>query len=79
LTIAYPNPSKNNFSVSVQSSTNEKIVMQVMDIYGRVIESRNVTANSIVKFGHHYKQGIYFVRIMQAKQRTEIKLIKLYD
>ncbi len=77
--IAYPNPATNNFSVTVQADEKERIIMQVTDIYGRVIETRNVTANSIVKFGDRFRPGTYFVRIMQGKQHKEIKLIKLAD
>src|SRR6188768_1270195 len=48
--IAYPNPSTNYFSITVQTNAKEKIMMQVVDMYGRVIETRNVTANSITIF-----------------------------
>ena len=33
-------------------------------MYGRIIETRNVTANSIVKFGDRYRPGTYLVRII---------------
>jgi hypothetical protein len=77
--IAYPNPSTNNFSVTVQTNANEKIMMQVIDMYGRVIEIRNVNANSIIQFGDCYRAGTYFVRIIQSKEHKEIKLIKVSD
>ena len=77
--IAYPNPSINNFSITVQANAKEKITMQVMDMYGRVIETRNVTANSITRFGDRYRPGAYFVRIIQGKQHKELKLVKLSD
>src|SRR5678815_3796360 len=54
---AYPNSSANNFSLTVQADTKERMMMQVVDMYGRVIETRNVTANSIVKFGDRYRPG----------------------
>jgi len=75
--IAYPNPTTNNFSISVESAGKEKITMQVMDMYGRIIETRNVTANSITIFGDRYRPGTYFVRIIQGKEHKEIKLVKL--
>jgi uncharacterized delta-60 repeat protein len=77
--ITYPNPSTNSFSITVQSKVKEKITMQVMDMYGRIIETRNVTVNSIVKFGDHYRPGTYFVRIIEGKEHKEIKLIKMPD
>ena len=75
--IAYPNPTTNNFSITVQADAKEKIMMQVVDMYGRIIETRNVSANSIVRFGDRYRSGTYFVRIIQGKEHKEIKLIKL--
>ena len=77
--IAYPNPTTNNFSISVQTDTKEQIVMQVVDIYGRIIETRNVAVNSLIRFGDRYIAGTYFVRINQGKKNKEIKLIKLSD
>ena len=77
--IAYPNPGTNAFSITVQGDTKEKIVMQVVDMYGRVIETRNVTANTIEKFGEKYNSGTYFVRVMQGVKQKTIKLVKLED
>jgi len=77
--IAFPNPSTNNFTINVNAKTNEKITMQVVDMYGRIIETRNVTVNSLIKFGDRYTAGTYFVRVIQGKQHKEIKLIKFPD
>lgn len=77
--IVYPNPSRNNFSLAVQDNAKTKITMQVMDMQGRVIEIRNITANSIIRFGDRYRPGAYLVRIVQGKQHKELKLIKLID
>jgi hypothetical protein len=51
--------------------------MQVVDMYGRIIETRNVNANSPIRVGDRYNPGTYFVRIMQGREYKEIKLIKL--
>lgn len=75
----YPNPGTNSFSITVQADAKEKIMMQVIDIYGRTIETRNVNANSVIRFGDRYRAGIYFVKIIQGKEYKEIKLIKLSD
>jgi hypothetical protein len=76
---AYPNPSANNFSVFVQTNAKEKIMMQVVDMYGRVIETRNVTAGSIVKFGDRYRPGTYFVRVINGKEQKALTLVKLTE
>ena len=76
--IAFPNPSPNNFSLTVKTNlAKEKVTMQVVDMYGRLIETKNVIANSSVRFGDKYKPGAYIVRVMQGKDHKEIKLVKL--
>jgi hypothetical protein len=77
--IAFPNPGANNFTINVKGITKEKIAMQVVDMYGRVIETRNVSVNSNIRFGDRYRPGTYFVRIIQGKEHKEMKLIKLSD
>ena len=34
--------------------------MQVVDPHGRVIEARNVNANTLIKFGERYRAGNLF-------------------
>jgi hypothetical protein len=78
--IAYPNPSATNFSISVKANSVEgKITMQVVDMYGRIIETRNVNVDTPIRFGDRYNSGTFFVRILQGKEHKEIKLIKLSD
>jgi hypothetical protein len=77
--IAYPNPSSGSFSITVEGELKEKITMQIMDMYGRVIETRNVNANSNIRIGDKYRAGTYVVRIMQGKEHKEIKLVKIAD
>jgi len=45
--------------------------MYVVDMYGRIIETRNVKANSNFKFGDIYKPGTYFVRILRGTEHKE--------
>ncbi|HET9747642.1 MAG TPA: T9SS type A sorting domain-containing protein, partial [Chitinophagaceae bacterium] len=77
---AYPNPSASRFNIIISGrNQEEQTVIQVIDAHGRVIETRNVSADSIVRFGEHYRPGAYFVRIMQGKRQKDVKLIKLSD
>ena len=77
--IAFPNPSATNFTINVKGNAKDRTTMQVTDMYGRIIETRNVNANSVLRFGDSYRPGTYFVKIMQGKEHKEIKLIKLSD
>ena len=77
--IAYPNPTNKLFAVQVKTNnTKDKILMQVVDQQGRVLEKRNnVLAGSMIAVGTLYKPGVYYIRIMQGRERRELKLIKL--
>lgn len=77
--IAFSNPSANNFSIMVQAVVKGKLTMQVTDIYGRVIETRIVIANSLIRLGDRYRPGTYFVRIVQGNGHKVVKLVKLSD
>ena len=77
--VAFPNPSASSFTLTIKSNSTEKTIMQVVDMYGRTIEARNINANTTIGFGHRYNAGTYFVRIIQGKVQKEIKLVKLAD
>ena len=77
---ANPNPSSGNFSLSVKSDNiKNPVIMQVMDIYGRLIEVRNVNPNSTTRIGDNYRPGVYIVKIAQDRNQKQIKLVKLSD
>jgi hypothetical protein len=76
--IAYPNPSTNVFTLRLESSNQvEEIIMNVVDINGRMMETRkSLIPNQSIKFGENYKPGIYITEVVQGKERKTIKLIK---
>lgn len=77
--IAYPNPGSDRFTIQVSSNDlSTKIIMQVFDQQGRILEKKeNITPGSAINLGENYRPGIYFVRVIQGRQHSEIKLIKL--
>ena len=79
--IVYPNPASSHFNIIINSNdAKEKIVLQVVDQYGRAIERRgNLTKGSAVRLGDRYPPGVYYVRVLQGKQHKELKLVKLSD
>ena len=78
---AYPNPSSNNYTIQVNASnTKDRILLQVFDVSGRIVETRNnVSAGSTFTLGDKYRPGSYFIRVIQGKDHKEIKLVKLSD
>ena len=51
--------------------------MRVVDMYGRLIETKNVIANSMIRIGEDYLPGVYIVKVEQDYTEKQIKLIKL--
>ncbi len=75
---AIPNPSNNNFTLTIRSNgLKDKITMQAVDMYGRVIEVRNVAAEQTITLGDKYRAGTYFVKFIQGENRKQLKLVKL--
>jgi hypothetical protein len=78
---AFPNPSRTQFSVHLESSDrNGKITLRVFDISGRTVGViPNLMAGQTVQLGNEYRPGIYFVEMIQGKNRTQVKLLKAVD
>lgn len=74
---AMPNPASTFFTLGLKSLSNEKIVVTITDIIGRVIEQRtDIPANSTIQLGGHYHPGVYLAEFLQGKDKVTIRLIK---
>jgi hypothetical protein len=78
---AFPNPSRAQFNVHLESSDrNGRITLRVFDLQGRIVRViPNLTAGQTVQLGSEYRPGIYFVEMIQGKNRTQVKLLKAVD
>jgi 5-methylthioadenosine/S-adenosylhomocysteine deaminase len=75
--IALPNPSRNYFTLKIQSNSKEVFQLRVLDVSGRIVETRNgIMANTTFHIGNNFQAGIYLVEITQGKQKQILKLIK---
>ena len=70
------NPSKNFFTLQLQSSSTETIELRVMDLQGRRILSKRVAAHGTYSFGQELMSGTYIVEVIQGAERKTLKLIK---
>ena len=74
---AMPNPSTNAFTIELQSAVNAPATIRVMDISGRLIESRTgIAPNSRLQIGHNYKPGAYYAEIVQGNEKLVLRLVK---
>jgi uncharacterized delta-60 repeat protein len=75
---AFPNPTRSFFLVHIKSSNREQsVTVRITSSTGKVIETRQVTANNQLRFGSNYRPGIYYIEAEQAGAKTTAKLIKL--
>ncbi len=74
---AMPNPTRNYFSLMIQSNSDQRVTVLVTDMLGRLVESRsNVSANGTIQLGYEYGPGTYFLKIIQGAEQHIVKLIK---
>ncbi len=75
---AYPNPSTDQFTLNIQTlNTRDKISLRIIDIAGRVVETRkNIAGSQLLKIGGNLKTGLYIVEIRQGDVSEQMKLIK---
>ncbi len=72
----FPNPSANEFTLTFQSSSNEKVEMIVADVYGKKVYQASGSIKSKYSFGKEFISGIYFIRVIQGNNFKTLRLIK---
>lgn len=75
---AYPNPFANNFKLEINTSSEERIELQVFDMIGRQIESRllNISDLDTQELGEAYNSGVYNVIVRQGENLKTLRMIK---
>lgn len=73
-----PNPAITDFNVRITGNTTEKMNLQVVDFQGRVIESKaGVIPGSNFYLGGNYPKGVYYIHVIQGRDRLVKKVMKL--
>ena len=75
--VAMPNPSAKGFMLNVTGDATSQLRLRVMDISGRIIETKNVTSNQTFRIGDNYRAGIYLAEIVRGNERKIVKLVKI--
>jgi len=72
-----PNPIRNYFTLKIQSNLKEVFQLRVLDVSGRIVETRNgMVTNTTFHIGNNFQAGIYLVEVTQGKRQQIMKLIK---
>jgi hypothetical protein len=75
---ASPNPSRNYFSVMVQSKSNDPITVRILDNFGKVMEKYEmISSTGVLRFGDKLKTGLYFIEVIQGGERKTVTVLKI--
>jgi 5-methylthioadenosine/S-adenosylhomocysteine deaminase len=75
--VALPNPSRNYFTLRIQSNSKALLQLKVMDVSGKIVETRNgMVAKTTFHIGNSFQAGIYLIEVTQGNQKQILKLIK---
>jgi len=69
----YPNPAENHITIS---SEGDFYTVEIVDLFGRIIQSQMNHANSITLDVSNYTAGMYFVRIISKDGESVQKFVK---
>ena len=73
---ALPNPSRTNFTLNLQGSSQENVQIIVTDMVGKKVYQTTGSSNRQYTFGQEFKSGVYIVQVIQGKQTQTLKLVK---
>jgi Leucine-rich repeat (LRR) protein len=76
--LVLPNPSKNDFTLRVHSTSHLPVVVRVSNAVGKTIETiQNTTTKGTLRLGSNYPAGAYYAEVVQGSSRAVVKLLKL--
>lgn len=76
--IAYPNPFTKSFSLNLESSINEEVIIKVYDVLGKLLEDKqvNLSISKNIEIGGNYQTGIYNVVVFDGDLVKATRVIK---
>lgn len=71
------NPTKNYFTIIINSKSKKYVSIKVLDSNGKTIDKKKkLSPNSSFVLGGNYPPGSYYLHVKQEKETQEIKLVK---
>lgn len=73
----WPNPSTQAFNLKIDSPSDDVIRVYITDLSGKVISRFKTPNKETVNFGDNLARGLYFVKIIQGKEKkATLKIIR---
>jgi Secretion system C-terminal sorting domain/Bacterial Ig-like domain (group 2) len=73
---AYPNPSFQEFTLTLEGERQVHTLLTVTDVLGNIVFQVQGPAKSKYVFGKDLMPGIYFVQVMQGDLKKSVKVVK---
>ncbi|MFC5683933.1 MBG domain-containing protein, partial [Flavobacterium sp. MAHUQ-51] len=74
--VAYPNPSINYFTLSVETGSTENVQVLLYDSTGRLLKVIDRKVGETIQFGEDLPRGTYIAKITQGVESKTINLMK---
>ncbi len=72
----FPNPSDNNFNISIISGTVDQIHASIKDISGKNISAFQFNSGDFLTFGNDLQPGVYLLQLQSGSYVEVLKLVK---
>ena len=72
----YPNPSRNDFTLTVTSKSRENVQIKIVDLHARILKTMELAYDAVIHFGSELSPGIYIIQMTQGKQIIHRKVVK---
>jgi len=75
---AYPNPFGEYFTLGLETSKSEMVMMSLYDMTGKLLENREVEPSNIdsLRFGQNLPAGIYNMIVVQGSEVKTVRVVK---
>lgn len=75
--LVYPNPFRNEFHIRIESTSDERIDLRMLDVSGKVVYQQNgISISQDVSMGNSLAKGVYFVDVTQGDSHKVIRVLK---
>lgn len=72
------NPSRNFFTIKIESKQDLPVQIRILDMYGRAVEAKaNQLPNSTIQLGHNLGTGTFYAEFVQGNRRKVVQLMKV--
>jgi hypothetical protein len=73
--MVYPNPFNTQSNLLIQSNSNDKVQVQIVDMMGNLVWDQQVITNENVTIGNELAKGTYLIRVHDENGTEQMERI----